>query len=327
MKILHLCPELNISSGGISNAVLNLSYVLNKLTDLSTIYSINKNSRQQDLFIHEYSDLYKNVKLLNGFGRKYIISIPFIKYLFKNIKKYDIVHIHSLFTFSTLIGSILANVNRKPYIIEPHGSLIPESLNLGSKHLKNIYLKNIDKFVIGNSSAVHFSSKLEADKSHKSGVKIPFSIIVPNGINQYEFNIEIKENFLRKKFNIPDDQIVITFLGRLAYEKGFDTLIPAFQRLSHYNDNVVLVIIGPDYKGYKGLLQDLIKKHSISTHVIISDPLYGSDKVNALLDSDIFVHPSYGTENFGISIAEAMYAKLPVVISNNVGLSNEAILR
>ena len=48
--------------------------------------------------------------------------------------------------------------------------------------------------------------------------------------------------------------------------------------------------------------------------------ILGDDKISALQDSDVFVLPSY-SENFGMAVIEAMYFRLPVVITKNVGVA------
>ncbi len=50
--------------------------------------------------------------------------------------------------------------------------------------------------------------------------------------------------------------------------------------------------------------------------------LQGDSKRNALADADVFVLPSY-SENFGVSVVEAMGAGLPVIVSDQVGLHQE----
>ena len=50
--------------------------------------------------------------------------------------------------------------------------------------------------------------------------------------------------------------------------------------------------------------------------------LVGEDKISALRESDVFVLPSY-SENFGMSVVEAMECETPVVISNKVGIYKE----
>ena len=54
--------------------------------------------------------------------------------------------------------------------------------------------------------------------------------------------------------------------------------------------------------------------------MVFTGPLYGADKVSALVDADIFVLPSQN-ENFGNVIAEAIAAGTPVVITDQCGIA------
>lgn len=72
-----------------------------------------------------------------------------------------------------------------------------------------------------------------------------------------------------------------------------------------------LHIAGPDADGERGQLQRLAAQLGI-TDVVIGPPVYGADRWRLLAESQLFVCPSY-SENFGIAIAEAMGAGLPVI--------------
>jgi glycosyltransferase involved in cell wall biosynthesis len=51
------------------------------------------------------------------------------------------------------------------------------------------------------------------------------------------------------------------------------------------------------------------------------DPLYGNDKWQAYKDADIYILPSY-SENFGVTIAEAMASGLPVIVTKGTPWSD-----
>jgi glycosyltransferase involved in cell wall biosynthesis len=73
------------------------------------------------------------------------------------------------------------------------------------------------------------------------------------------------------------------------------------------------LIVGPEYnKFYVQSIKISIKKAKLENRVIFKDMLKGQDRIDAFGASDLFVLPSH-TENFGIAIAEAMAAKLPVI--------------
>jgi glycosyltransferase involved in cell wall biosynthesis len=56
--------------------------------------------------------------------------------------------------------------------------------------------------------------------------------------------------------------------------------------------------------------------------VTFSGILTGRQKLEAFTGSDVFVLPSY-SENFGMSVVEAMTCRLPVIITNQVGIYKE----
>ena len=69
---------------------------------------------------------------------------------------------------------------------------------------------------------------MEKQEYFNSGLPMKDSIIIPNGIDNEEFNKKVSTRIFRKKFKILEDKKIVLFLSRLSWKKGFDTLIPAF---------------------------------------------------------------------------------------------------
>ena len=84
-----------------------------------------------------------------------------------------------------------------------------------------------------------------------------------------------------------------------------------------------LVIAGEDDgDGYKDTVKKWIKNYDMENRVIFTGMISGYDKLSAFVDAEMFVLPSY-SENFGMSVIEAMECGTPVVISDKVGISKE----
>jgi glycosyltransferase involved in cell wall biosynthesis len=85
---------------------------------------------------------------------------------------------------------------------------------------------------------------------------------------------------------------------------------------------VVLAIVGGDSDGYQPNMQATIDELHLGDAVILAGLLGREDAKSALVDSDVFVLPSY-SENFAMAAVEAMLCGLPVVVSDNVGIADE----
>ena len=79
--------------------------------------------------------------------------------------------------------------------------------------------------------------------------------------------------------------------------------------------DVKLAIVGPD-DGYMDALNLRIAECDLSDKVIVTGPLYKSEKQEALVDCDLFVMPSK-YESFTTSGLEAMACGKPLVLTKN----------
>jgi glycosyltransferase involved in cell wall biosynthesis len=86
--------------------------------------------------------------------------------------------------------------------------------------------------------------------------------------------------------------------------------------------DAVLVVVGDGPHGLVDRLHADAASLGIAADVLWTGFLAGDDKDAALADADVFVLPSR-SENFGLAVAEAMAAGLPVIVSDRVGIHDE----
>lgn len=226
----------------------------------------------------------------------------------------DIVHIHALWEEVQHQAARTACRLGKLYLLRPCGMLDPWSLRQ-SRLRKALYLRWRLRPHLDQAAAIHYTSDGERDLAAPLGLRAP-AIVEPNGIDVAEYADLPPRGHLRTRLGIAADCQLLLFLGRLHPKKGFDLLFPAFARL---DPKTILVVVGPGDEGYLRHLHAEAARLSIAPRVRFVGMLRGADKLAAFVDADLFVLPSY-QENFGIAVAEALAAGLPVVISDQVNI-------
>lgn len=167
--------------------------------------------------------------------------------------------------------------------------------------------------------AIHFTTECERDLSLPAVPGIP-TVVEPNGVDLGEFVELPSRGEFRAKHCIPADRPVIAFLGRIHPGKGVEYLIPALAAMK--TADAMLMIIGPDSRGYQAKMEALIAQCGLKDRVVFTGLLKGRDRIAAMVDADLFALPS-DHENFGIAVVEALAAGLPVVISDQVSIFRE----
>lgn len=128
-------------------------------------------------------------------------------------------------------------------------------------------------------------------------------------------------SFLQELEHLKKSRTAIGFCGRIAYEKGIETLIQALKDLPHY----VLLFAGPHGKEvvgedrYNAKIQHLLASHSIP-HVFLGT--LSGPKLSAFYKAlDVLILPSINkTEAFGMVQVEAMLQGTPVIASDLPGV-------
>lgn len=197
----------------------------------------------------------------------------------------DIFHLHS----STMYRFIF------PFFKRTQCVTIHDTLN----YIETKYLKRY-KYIFAISQSV------KDDILHKTGIE---SKLVCNGIN--------KSNILKKDNYFQGGVYKIVQISRLYHiKKGQHILIEAIKRVKDrgYKVSVDFIGEGPSFD----YLSELIKTLELENEVNLLGAKSQQYIFEHLCKYDLFVQPSI-FEGFGLTVAEAMAAKVPVLVSENQG--------
>lgn len=253
--------------------------------------------------------------------RRYKFSLGLLQWLTKHGREFDLAHIHALFSPVSSLAAAVARHQQLPYILRPLGTLDPADLQK-KRQLKQLYAAMLERPNLKGAAAVHFTSDQEAKISERFGT-VSRDLVLPLGVKPVVQNLQAKQA-VRAQYGIPSDRPIILFMSRLDPKKGFDLLLPALQQLMAEGQDFHFVLAGSNSQDpdYEQQIYDQIQQSALGERTAIAGFVSGEDKADLLQAADLFVLPSY-YENFGIAVAEAMVAGVPVVISDQVYIWEE----
>ena len=218
------------------------------------------------------------------------------------IKDFDIVHIYGMWRPFLVRVFLLAKRYNKKIIISPIGTLEPWSLSQ-KKYKKKIAWNLYQKKILKTADLIHATSDIEAENLKKLQINSKIQII-GHGIDIDEnYKIKIKKNKIKK----------LIFFSRIHYKKGLLELIDIWSNIRN-NKAWVLEIYGPvSDVFYLNKIKKKIKELNLEKSVFYRGAVFSySEKKKIFENADGFILPSK-SENFGISIGEALSYGLPVL--------------
>ncbi|MGB7426595.1 MAG: hormogonium polysaccharide biosynthesis glycosyltransferase HpsP [Microcoleaceae cyanobacterium] len=315
MRILQIIPSISLVYGGPSQMVRGLSAALaNQGVEVTVLTTdANGDNAQPPLEVPLNQPVQEDGYTVRYFRcspfRRYKFSANLLSWLWQNATDYDLAHIHALFSPISSISAAILRSRQLPYILRPLGTLDPADLKK-KRQLKQIYANLLERPNIAGAAALHFTSAEEARISERFGVSTE-DIVMPLGVDP---PVAVSST-PPESGQCPR----ILFLSRIEPKKGLDILIPALEKVLASGIEFQFILAGsnPQDPGYERKIQQQIQQSTLSQYTTLTGFVTGEKKA-ALLDSaDLFILPSY-YENFGIAVAEAMVAGVPVVISKGV---------
>lgn len=294
MKILHLGKYYHPYTGGIETVTKDICEGMVSKGHEVTVLCSNDKNKSEEKNINGVNVIYSSRLLV-------LLSQPINLFLaltlYRSVKNFDVVHVHSPNPFAELISLFIPK--KIKVVTTHHADVERQKIFLKFyKHLYNAFLKRCDKIYVATENHIKYSKFLPAFKD-KCEV-IPFTIDESRFNKNSKVEAHIKE--LREKHG---DYAL--FVGRLVSYKGLDYLVEAAKTT---NGKILIVGGGPDQEKLEQKVFD-----SRIENVVFLGKVLDEDYFSALYHaSNFMVLPSTThAENFGVVQLEAMYCRKPMI--------------
>jgi glycosyltransferase involved in cell wall biosynthesis len=226
------------------------------------------------------------------------------------VRAADIVHLHGLWEPQIKFTADAARAAGVPYALTTHGMLDPWSLR--QKRLKKrLALALAYRRMVNGAAFLHFLNSDEQRLIEPLGFRAPVEVI-SNGVFLEETELLPAPGAFRRQHPEIGDAPYVLFLSRLHFKKGLDYLCDSFALVNDLRAH--LVVAGPD-DGERAEFERRVARANLADRVHLVGPLYGREKVAAMVDAACFCLPSR-QEGFSMAILESLAAGLPPVISD-----------
>ena len=219
---------------------------------------------------------------------------------------FDVIHAHDWLTYEA--GIAIKKATGKPLVIHVHATEYDRSNGMNERvvNIEKHGMQEADKIVtVSNLTKEIVEEKYEIPEEKIQTV-----------YNAVDFKPVKKKKEINYKKN-PKEKIV-TFLGRITYQKGPEYFLRAAYKVLQKTENVRFVMAGNG-----DMYREMIR---MSAHLGIADRFHftdflDKDEVKYMFSiSDVYVMPSV-SEPFGIAPLEALRSGVPVIISNQSGVA------
>ena len=317
MRVLHVIPAVAAQYGGPSQAVIGMCHAL-RAAGIETVIATTDADGTSRLPVETGAIIpYRDVPTI--FFRRQATesfkwSAPLATWLNANVQQFDVVHVHAVFSHSSIAAGRACRATGVPYIVRPLGTLDPWSLDQHPRRKQLLLAFGGRRFLAG-ARAMHYTTAEEQQLAEQRLPWLPAGHVVPLGIDH---------GFFPTATVGCQRMPLVIAMCRLDPKKGLDLLIEAFHRAidSAPLTSWQLVIVGDGDAEYVRKLKLLAQNGPARAQIEFRGWLAGEERHELLRSASLFAMPSK-QENFGLALVEAMASGLPVVVTRGVNLAND----
>lgn len=246
-------------------------------------------------------------KFSGGYGPNLMQDVEKYAMVAEEIAKseqFDIIHAHDWLTYRA--GIAAKAVSGKPLVVHIHATEYDRS---GEKN-RNDIVYNLEREGMMAADAVcavsNLTRSIVIDKYGVPAEKV------------YTLHNAVEPNLRHGESARPLEDKIVTFLGRVTFQKGPEYFVETAKRVLEKDEHVRFVLAGDGDMMPRVI--DRVVELGISDRFHFTGFLRGKDIDKMFGMSDVYVMPSI-SEPFGISPLEAMQSGVPVIISKQSGVS------
>jgi glycogen synthase len=218
---------------------------------------------------------------------------------------FDLIHAHDWLTY--LAGKEAKRISGKPLVVHMHATEYDRS----GENVNTLVLDIEKEGMEAADTVIAVSHLTRQIVINRYGINPDKVITVHNGVEPSgKENDDQFKRYLNEK--------IVTFLGRITFQKGPEYFIEAAYKVLQRDQNVRFVMAGSG-----DMLPKMIRRVArlgIANKFHFTGFLKGDDVDKMFALSDVYVMPSV-SEPFGISPLEAMRSNVPVIISKQSGVA------
>ena len=247
-------------------------------------------------------------------GEAFKYSPMLARWLRACVHEFDLVHIHAVFSHSSVAAGRACRARRVPYIVRPLGSLDPWSLSRQAWK-KRLLMSSAVGTLLSRAAGIHYTTEDERRLAQGVAGSAP-SKVIPLGVDDALLAAEVMPATAR--------QTRVLALCRLHPKKQLELLIQSFHDVSRAPGLAgwTLVIAGSGDAAYAEKLKQLAQKGPAAARITFHAWVEGEAKAKLLRESALFAAPSH-QENFGLGALEALACGVPVILTPGVNIATD----
>ena len=317
MNLLQIIPTYKpakVYGGTMTSVCLLCETLASKGNCQVTVASTTANGK------YELPVYKKTPKLVDGVSVFYFprwtkdhsqFSPALLWWLWRNVRKYDAVHIHSWWNISVLLSTSVCILRGVKPVLAPRGMLSPFTI---TGRFKPIFHRFIGEKLL-KKTFLHATSEQERRECLS---------LIPDWQNTNLPNLlDIPSNKTQNNSTVETSHIRLLFLSRIHQKKGLELL---FEALADVPFSWSLSIGGDGETEYIEQLKNQTKTLNIDDKIHWLGWVDVDNRGAVFQAADLFVLPSHN-ENFANVVVESLAAGTPVLVSQYVGLSDYVLTK